>query len=227
MKNIFLLFSFVFSQFIFSQEIVKVTRNVGDINSLKVQGKINIILIKSSEEKVEITGKKPSEVNVTNKNGELKISLPTKRLLLSESVDVKVFYRDLQILQASNGAIVKSMKDMSVEKLNLISSGNSLIDLTIYAKELTIKSSSGANILLKGEVHSQNIKVYYAGKYSGKELKSSKTDIKVSTKGVAEIFVTDVLKSRARTGGSIIVYGNPNNRKDRKTSLGGEILFLR
>ena len=54
--------------FVFAQE----TRNVGDFNSLKVYDRIPVELVKSSKSKVEITKGNNTDVEVVNKNGELK-----------------------------------------------------------------------------------------------------------------------------------------------------------
>lgn len=223
MKNTLLFLTILCFQFLFSQ----VTRNVGDINSLKVQGKINVILIQSSYDRVEISGNNSSNVDIINKNGELKLHLKAKKLLLSESITAKVFYQKLNSLQAGGGAIIRNENSMNVKNIKLSSNGSSLIDLIINVDELTAKASYGGKIHLKGSSNNQNVIVNYGGKYEGKELKTINANIKANSKGIAEIFVTKILKARSRTGSSIIVHGNPDNRKDRKTSLGGDILFLR
>jgi len=222
-KNLLLILSFICFQFSHSQII----RNVGDFNSLRVQGKINVILIKSSYDKIEVDEKNASNIDIINKNGELKLHLTTKKLLLSENVTARIFYQNLQSLQAKRGAIIQSEKPISIYNLKLSSSGNSLIDLNIKTENLMAKASSGGKIILRGNANNQNVTVSYSGKYNGKDMKSSVANIKANSNGIADIFVTEVLKARVRTGASVIVHGNPNNKKDRKTSLGGNILFLR
>ena len=70
MKNItYILLLFTIS--IFSQ--VKIDRELGDFSKVAVYDGINLELIKSEENKVEISGKNTSFVVVKNKNGDLKI----------------------------------------------------------------------------------------------------------------------------------------------------------
>jgi|GEM_PF-528209 len=223
MKNILLILSLLYFQFSYSQ----ITRNVGDFNSLKIKGKINVTLIQSSYDRIEIDGKNSYNVDIINKNGELKLHLTAKKLLLSENVNARIFYQNLQSLQAKAGAIIQSEKPLNIEKLKLTSRGNSLINLDVNTKDLIAKVSSRGKIILRGKANNQNLTVSYNGIYNGKELKTYNTNIKANSRGSADIFVTKVLKARARTGASIVVHGNPDNRKDRKTSLGGNILFLR
>ena len=72
MKNItYILLLFTIS--IFSQ--VKIDRELGDFSKVAVYDGINLELIKSEENKVEISGKNTSFVVVKNKNGDLKIRL--------------------------------------------------------------------------------------------------------------------------------------------------------
>ena len=56
------------SQITFGQ----VTKNTGSFDSVKVFDGINVELIPSSENKIEIVGEKANDVEIVNKNGELK-----------------------------------------------------------------------------------------------------------------------------------------------------------
>ena len=58
---------------LFSQ--VKIDRDLGEFSKVAVYDGINLELIKSEENKVEITGNNTKFVVVKNKNGDLKIRL--------------------------------------------------------------------------------------------------------------------------------------------------------
>ena len=62
-------------------------KNVGDYNSLKVYDKIPTELIKSNTNKVIITGAGEQDVEVINKNGDLKIRMKTFNLLQGDKVN--------------------------------------------------------------------------------------------------------------------------------------------
>lgn len=78
MKNILAgAIAIVAVQFSFAQTV----KNVGTFSSLKVYDKIPVVLIPSTSNKVEVNGKKSSDVEVINKNGELKVRMTTTNLL--------------------------------------------------------------------------------------------------------------------------------------------------
>jgi len=86
MKNItYILLLFTIS--IFSQ--VKIDRELGDFSKVAVYDGINLELIKSEENKVEISGKNTSFVVVKNKNGDLKIRLNLERRFSGDRTKVK------------------------------------------------------------------------------------------------------------------------------------------
>ena len=67
MKNLILSFSLVFTLLLQSQE--PVIKTVGEFSTLKVYDLINVELIQSKENKVEISGTNTNDVVVINKNG--------------------------------------------------------------------------------------------------------------------------------------------------------------
>tara|TARA_B100000925_G_scaffold191436_1_gene144841 strand:+ start:482 stop:766 length:285 start_codon:yes stop_codon:yes gene_type:complete len=90
MKNItYILLLFTIS--IFSQ--VKIDRELGDFSKVAVYDGINLELIKSEENKVEISGKNTSFVVVKNKNGDLKIRLNLERRFSGDRTKVKLFIK--------------------------------------------------------------------------------------------------------------------------------------
>ena len=92
MKNItYILLLFTIS--ISSQ--VKIDRELGDFSKVAVYDGINLELIKSEENKVEISGKNTSFVVVKNKNGDLKIRLNLERRFSGDRTKVKLYYKTL------------------------------------------------------------------------------------------------------------------------------------
>ena len=93
-KLILLSFITIISNFnLFSQ--YKVERNIGDFNRLKVYDLLNIELIKSSTNKVEINGEFPSQAVVKNKNGELKIRMGLEKRFRGSKTTVKLYYKKI------------------------------------------------------------------------------------------------------------------------------------
>ena len=95
MKNAFFVFILATSS-IFAQNV---TKNPGEFTGVKVFDQISVKLIPSDESKVEISGLRAEEVEVINKNGELKIRMPFKKLLQGETIEATVYYQKLQRLK--------------------------------------------------------------------------------------------------------------------------------
>ena len=73
----------------------KIDRDLGDFSKVAVYDGINLELVKSEENKVEITGKNTNFVVVKNKNGDLKIRLNLERRFSGDKTKVTLFYKTL------------------------------------------------------------------------------------------------------------------------------------
>ena len=88
---LFSFFGLILTFNLFSQSIIE--RNIGDFNRLKVYDLLNIELIKSSSNKIEISGEFPSYAVVKNKNGELKIRMGLEKRFRGSKTTVKLYYK--------------------------------------------------------------------------------------------------------------------------------------
>ncbi len=75
--------------FIVYNSNAQVTKNLGDFDTVKVFDQLNVKLISSSENKIVITGNRENEVEVLNKNGELKLRMPFPKLLSGNDITIK------------------------------------------------------------------------------------------------------------------------------------------
>ena len=92
---------------VFAQETI--TKNVGDINELKVYNGLTVKVKKGSKSKVEISGSQSEDVTVKNADGILKIRLRFPDSFTAEDVNIIVFYNDnLTVLDANEGGRIVS-----------------------------------------------------------------------------------------------------------------------
>ena len=220
MKKIVLSSLFAVSAFSFAQT----TRNVGDFSQLKVYDRINVELISSSKNKIEISGIDESEIETINKNGELKIKMMTPKILQGDATKVKVYYENLTDVQGSQGAIITSDDVLKSSLLNLTSNEGSKITLEVNADNLKVKGNSGGEITLSGKADSQNIVMNSGAKFYGKEMSAKNASVTVNAGGVAEVFAKDAVETTTRAGGKIEVYGDPETRNTKKIA-GGKTVF--
>lgn len=87
----------------------KTTMDLDKFVELKVYDRINVTLIKSSENKAIITGDDADDVNIANDNGLLKIRMEVKDFLDGDETNVELHYtEDLALIDANEGAKIVS-----------------------------------------------------------------------------------------------------------------------
>ena len=219
MKKIIFGFLIVFAQLAYSQ----ITKNFGDFNSVKAYDRINVTLVKSNENKVEISGD-DSDVEIVNKNGELKIRMIPTKIMQGDKVSVTVFYENLNEIQASQGSKITSEDAVENGILNITSNEGSILNLKIEADILNAKTNSGGIINISGTAKTQDVLVNSGANFNGRNLKSEVTSVTTNAGGNADVYASKTVTATNRAGGNINVYGSPENR-NAKNMLGGKINF--
>lgn len=219
MKKFLLSLIFLSVQLVFSQS----TRNLGDFTAVKAYDRITVELVKSNENKVEIKGNN-SDVELVNKNGELKIRMIPTKLMQGQNVFVTVFYENLNEIQASQGAIINSKEPIESETLSVTSNEGSNVKLEINAETLQVKANSGGILSLSGTAENQDIVVNSGANFDGKEIDSKSATVTTNAGGIAEVFASESINATTRAGGIIDVYGSPEERNTQNV-IGGKINF--
>ena len=221
MKNIVLSAAAIFcSTFAFAQEEI----NVGDFNILKVYDKIPVELISSNENLVKIDGVNASDVQVENNKGELKLKMTGTKLMQGGEATVKVYYKSLYEIQASQGSRIYSDDVVKSQALYLTSNEGSSIKLPIETSKLEVKINSGAEVILTGDTEFQTVIANSGGKYYSKTLNSDTASLTTNAGGVIEARAEKAVDAKTRAGGVIDIYGNPTQRNQKKLA-GGKINF--
>lgn len=204
-----------------------ITKNLGDFSILKVFNGIEVELIKSSEQKIEISGKNAEKVSIRNIDNTLKISLPLSikfdKNVPDDDLLVTIFYnKNIDIIDSNEGARILS-KEIKQDKLEVNSQEGAFINLAVDVNHIEIRASTGGIVKLTGTTKSQNVDLDLYGVYEGFNLESSTVSIvKAGTGAKAEIFAGQTLNARVSFGGSIFYKGNPDIIKDKKV-MGGII----
>ena len=94
-KSSFILVLF-FNFLVFSQP--PVSKTIGEFSKLKVYDLINVELIQSSENKIEIFGENAKNVSIIQKNNTLKIRMEVSKFFKGEDTVVKLFYTKIIFL---------------------------------------------------------------------------------------------------------------------------------
>jgi hypothetical protein len=201
----------------------QVTRNLGDFDEVRVFDKINVKLISSSENKVVITGDRADEVETVNKNGELKIRMPFPQLLSGNNIVVKLYFKKIESISASEGSYVSSESQFKQTILNLNSKSGAEINIDINVDKVNVKANAGGIIELSGKATNQDVVITSGGILKAKDLHTTQTSISVSAGGNAEIQATTLVDAKVKAGGSVYIYGKPK-QINKEVFIGGTIM---
>ena len=219
MKNsIFILFALLFS----TSYAQTVSKNPGDFTTVKIFDRISAQLIPSNENKVEIKGNRASEVEVVNSNGDLKIRMPFPKLLKGEEIEVTVYYKKLEGVEASEGSYVNSEKPIKAINFNLNAKEGAEIRIALDVKKATVRATSGGKIRISGTSVNQEVVMSSGAELQAKNFESEQTTISLNAGGSADVFATEFVDAKVRAGGDIYIYGSPK-QINQKTVLGGSI----
>ncbi len=198
-------------------------KSVGDFTKVTAFDKIDVQLIASTENKVVLTGTNSQEVEVVNKNGELKLRMPFAKMLSGDAVSATVYYKKLDAVEANEGSRIASKENISVINFDIICKEGSEIKLTnLQADRLQVRASQGSIVTIIGTVKNQDILSNSGGKYEGQDCKTAQTVVTVNAGGIAHVYATDLVDAKTRAGGEIKIYGKPKQINEKKIA-GGKI----
>ena len=218
MKNLLIITFVLLTQITLSQ----VTRDLGDFDSVKVFDKLNVKLIPSTENKVIINGNREDEVEVVNKNGELKLRMPFPKLMYGDDIIITLFFKKIETIGASEGTYVSCDKTFEQTSIDLDASEGAEINLDLDVEKVNVRAVTGGVIELSGDATNQNVIITSGGIFNGKDLQTSQTTVSVSAGGQALVFADLLVDAKVKAGGSISIYGKPK-QINQKTILGGTI----
>jgi len=220
MKKVILVALVFISHFGFSQKTV--TKSVGDFNKVTSFDQIDVTLISSNENKVILNGEGANDVELVNKNGELKIRMPLTKILKGDAVSATVYYKKIDAVEANEGSRIASETTFEALNFDIIAKEGSEIKLKLNVDRVSVKSSSGSKIYLEGKAKNQDVIVNSGSILEAKKLITSQTVVTANAGGEANVFATDFVDAKVRAGGDITIFGKPK-QINKKVIAGGTI----
>ena len=208
---------------LFSQ--VKIDRDLGSFSKVAVYDGINLELIKSEENKVEITGKNTNFVVVKNKNGDLKIRLNLEKRFSGDRTKVTLFYNTLYNIISHEGSNVFSKDTIKQADLNVKANTGSTQNLLVVLNTLNTTAATGASINISGEADYHDGSVSTGAETNAQKLKTIETYASSTTGGVLNVSVVKELEANSKLGGII----NVHDKRDKITesiSIGGVVNYI-
>ncbi len=202
---------------LFAQE-----RNVGDFTKVTAFDQIDVVLIPSAENKVSLKGSGSDQVELINKNGELKIRMPLTKMFSGDNISATVYYTQLNTVEANEGSRIASEAVISTGDFEIITKEGSIVELDLDVKNLLVKMNDGSKVSLEGKTDSQDVLLNSGSVYKAEKLQTTSTIITSNTGAEGSIRVSDLADAKCRAGGKVYIYGNPK-RINKKIIAGGKI----
>lgn len=201
----------------------KNTHELQDFREVKVYNGLKVDLIKSDKNEAVVTGKNREEVELKIDRGVLKISLNLEHIWDEDDTKVELYYQDIERIEALQNATVRLQDKIKQKRFDLEVQEGAEIYGELKVESLNIKCLTGGEIEVSGKALDQEITIRAGGQYYAKNLSSENVDISISAGGVADITAKKAVKANVKAGGTVNVYGNPEEI-DKTTLLGGKVV---
>ncbi len=200
-------------------------RKIGDFQKLSVYDGINVELIKSETNRVEITGKNTAYIVVKNKNGDLKIRLSVERRFSGNRTKVSVFYKSLYSIISHEGANIFSKDTINQADLNLKANSGSRQNMIVKLNTLQATATAGAKINIKGLAKYQELSATTGAEIMVSKVENVEANVVSTTGALIDVSTTKDLKVNSKIGGIINVH-TKTDKITEKISVGGAVNYL-
>ncbi|MEM9648393.1 MAG: head GIN domain-containing protein [Bacteroidota bacterium] len=224
MKNLAILCFSLFTSVAFSQRMIDT--EVGDFNKIKVFDLIEVNLIQSEDEnRIVIKGRNVDDIIWMNRDGVLKLRMKLDKKFLGEDTMIEVYYTDLDIIDGNEGARITCNELVNKSKIELRAQEGAKIHIGMDVDYAEIRAVTGGIVEASGLAKNQSIVLNTGGIFEGRDLRTEKTDVKISAGGEADVFASDQVDINVKAGGDVHVYGKPK-RVFKNTFAGGRIYVV-
>lgn len=200
----------------------QIEKKPGDFHKVTSFDRIDVMLIPGDENIVQIEGSKAEDVELVNKNGELKIRLPLLKLLDGDNISVTVYYTDIDAVEANEGSRIACGDNITGTSFDIIAKEGSEVKLILNVDKLNVKAANGSTVTVDGAAKVQDVVINSGGIYEAEKLETGQTTIACNAGGEADISATDLVDAKVRAGGNITIHGKPK-KINQKVVAGGNI----
>lgn len=199
------------------------TLKINEFKSLKVNGKINVVLHKGTP-LIVVKSKYAydrQDLEMKTKGDQLRLSL-IKSDYKDKEPTLHIYCETFDFLKATGNATIKSEEQWAIKNLELDVQAGGHVNLNVSSTLIKGQVSQGGKLTLFGKSELAKLSVSTGGVIAAFNLKAEHAEAKINAGG--EIFVrsSESLTANVKAGGTILFEGNPKIL-NQKTSLGGKI----
>ena len=144
------------------------------------------------------------------------------KILQGENIDATVYYKSVDVVEASEGAYVGSSDTFKSTAFEVNAKEGSTIKLNFEVQKLKSKAASGGILDLTGSADNHAATVTSGGILKAKSLETKQTTVGITAGGEADVYASDFVDAKTTAGGTIDVLGSPK-QVNQKTAAGGKI----
>ena len=170
-------------------EVTKQSHSVDNFDGIKVDGATTVVLTQGDDFKVivETDSNIQQYVLAKVKNGILDFSFSTNKIKKYKILKFYVTAPKISLIKVSGASDVNSSNELTGDKLKIIVSGASNINLNVNYSSITTKTSGASDVTLIGSTISSVVESSGASDFHGKNLLTTSSVIKAS--GASRCFV--------------------------------------
>ena len=203
------------------------TRKVDNFVAVYAGGSVRVELIPASSCKVEFTMIKGSESDLITEvsGGQLKIKIKNGLMGASNAkADVKVYYTQLEEVEAAAGASVSGKSTIQSRNLEVSCSSGARISLSVSSDIVKLEGSSGSNTALSGVVKEKlNVSSSSGAKVDASSLESKAVYASASSGSNIKVWARERLDADASSGGRVSYKGDPKDKNFETGMSGGNV----
>jgi len=211
----------------------KSQKELSGFKALDVFGPFDIELIKSDKEyaEIDLNGIDQEDVLIEVQKDILKLKIKNRHYFSewrddshrkADYVTVKIYYRDIDVLEAQAGAVVYSKQTLKSKYLHLECSMGAEVKLDILSKEVEAISNMGGVLELSGQTEEFDVKANMGGVLKASHLESKIVYVKASMGADVIVNVIEELDASAGFGANVDYVGGPTVRHT-SSNMGGEV----
>ena len=195
-----------------------------NFDELKVYDRLNVEIVKSTENRLVVSGDDTDKVSASVDDGTLKVRMDLGNFMDGNQTTVVIYYNEqLNVIDVNEGAEIMSKEKLSSSYLTLKAQEGGRLTFPLAVKNVQAKAISGGKINVSGTASNTDISIRTGGEYNAKNLETVDCDISVLAGGKADLTASGLVDAAVTAGGTINIYGNPE-KVEKDQTLGGSVI---
>lgn len=196
---------------------VQETREVSikDFSEIHVTTGIELIITQGATESARIVADQSLidavvvEQSGTSINVKWGLIKSTKKRWLNRTAKVFINFKDLNLIEATEGSLVKTENVLKSNILSISVASGANVSAAIECPELQMKTNSGASASLKGSVGKMKLESSSGSRVNTLEMMTSYANVTANSGADVKVTVSKELEATANSGGNIRYKGDP------------------